>query len=226
MRFLLLLLVGVVSWCACQPVGTPALEAPHILSLSPTEQDSFVAQVVTVQLDQDPRFQVDYGKRSAVQLEQPVLWVGALQVPLDTYLGHGLFQGTVPPGLDAGGYDIRVTLGDGREASLVNAYQIKPTVGFWLEHIADQVQDQPFTVTVHAAGPSAELFVGPVTMHRYMGAMLEASWPTGPFSEGMRQEQLSISTPGTNYLIVVEDDAGHSASSNAFRVDPPPDLAP
>ena len=208
--------------CACEPVAPP-LQGPHILSISPTTQSSAQPQTVTVQLDTEPRFLVDYGRKSAQMIDQPTLQIGPQTVPLDTYLGHGQLQGTVASGLEVGRYDIRVSLGDGREATLPNAYEVKAGVAdFWLESIGPQVQDQPFTITIHTAGSGSEHFEGTVMVSIFNnndGATL-FSMQSGAFSAGMRQEQLTIDTPGDNYLVIISDGHGNRATSNAFRVDP------
>lgn len=208
---------------ACEPPAPPPLPAPNILSIVPAEQSTSYPQLVTVRLDADPQFLVNYGEGSARLLAEPVLWVGEQQVALGTYLGHGQFQGTVPAGLEARRYDIRVSLGDGREASLPEAYTVKtslPVVGYWIESIGPQVQEQPFSVIIHVAGPDAKSFVGPVTLRLYRGSTVVTTQRTGTFSNSVCQVQLSIAAPGDNYLIAVEDDEGTGATSNAFRVDP------
>jgi hypothetical protein len=220
MRKLLPILLTLL--CACET--EPPLEAPQILSISPAEQLATEPQDVTVELDTDPRFFVDYGRKSVQMLEKPMLQIGPQTVRLDTYLGHGRFQGTVAAGLEAGRYDIRVTLGDGREATLADAYEVKteaerPVIGYWLDTIGPQVQGQDFTITIHVAGTNAEQYEGSVLVSTYKGNQKSLLGRSGAFSGGVRQERIRIDTFGDNFLIVVEDDAGNTATSNAFRVD-------
>lgn len=207
---------------ACEPVTPPP--SPTLLSIVPAEQSTSYPQLVTVKLDAEPRILVHYGEGSARLADAPMLWIGEREVALSTYLGHGQLQGTVPAGLEARRYDVRVALGDGREASLPEAYTVRaslPTVGYWLETIGTQRQGHPFTVTIHAAGPDSKLFTGSVRMTLYTtGNAIVSSVRTGPFSGGVRQEQLIITVPGDNYLVAVEDDEGSGATSNAFRVEP------
>ncbi|MGZ3461409.1 MAG: hypothetical protein ACXU86_23200, partial [Archangium sp.] len=178
-------------------------------------------QTVTVQLDTDPRFLVDYGSKSARMVEQPTLQIGPQTVPLDTYLGHGQLQGTVASGLEVGRYDVRVSLGDGRETTLPDAYEVKAGVAdFWLESIGPQVQDQPFTITIHAAGSGAEHFEGTVMVSIYKDGVTTSSMQSGAFAAGMRQENLTIDSTGDNYLVIIDDGHGNGATSNSFRVDP------
>lgn len=208
---------------ACETPVTPPPEAFQILDISPREQVSNETKSVTVRLDVEPRFHVNYGEKQVRMIEEPVLELGSepgskTVVPLDTYLGHGQFQGQVGSGLPEGRYEIRVKLGDGREATLPNAYEVKPPVGFWVENIGDQYINEPFTVILHAGGPNAELFEGTVQVSLYKGSASTFSFPSGPFTAGVHQQQLTIDTPGSNYLIVLQDDQNNTATSNAFRV--------
>lgn len=220
MRKILPLLLVLLCACTSEP---PALAEPHILSITPAEQLSTESQRVTVQLDTDPRFLVNYGEKSVQMLEQPMLEIGALKVTLDTYLGHGQFQGTVTPGLGVGRYSIRVTLGDGREATLPDAYEIKdgtqPWIGYWIEPIGEQLEGQPFTVTIHVEGTKADSFAGPVTIHVYRkGSQLIDSFPSGTFSEGVLRQEITINESGEDFVVATEDDAGIKAYSGAFLV--------
>jgi hypothetical protein len=208
--------------CACEsdiPSSPPEL---RILSITPSQQGATETTAVTVELDMDPRFLVDYSQQTALLLDQPTLRVGPQTVPLERYLGNGRFEGTVNPGLDVGTYDIRVSLPDGREATLPQAYQVRPSVGFWVEHIGAQVQDQPFTVTIHATGTDAERFEGtvPMSVLRVDGNDTSTHFQSGRFSGGIRQQQVTIDTPGDSFLIRVVDEEGNETFSNAFRVDP------
>jgi len=173
-----------------------------------------------VKLDVEPRFHVDYGEKAVRMIEEPVLEIGSQTVPLDTYLGHGQFQGQVGPGLAVGRYEIRVKLEEGREATLPDAYEVKPSVGFWIGTIGDQYLNEPFTITLHAAGSDAEHFEGTVQVSLYDSNLDTTlfSLPSGPFAAGLCQQEIKIDTPGDNYLIVLKDDQNNGATSNKFRV--------
>ncbi|HEX5753513.1 MAG TPA: hypothetical protein VFZ09_45370 [Archangium sp.] len=204
--------------CACETVVTPPAGAFQILDVSPREQVTNESKSITVQLDVEPRFHVDYGEQQVKMIDQPVLEIGSQVVPLDTYLGHGQFQGQVKPGLQVGVYAIRVKMGDGREATLPDAYEVKPSVGFWIESIGDQYINEPFTITLHAAGPDAATYGGTVRVSLYKGGASTHTFQSNPFSAGLCQQEITIDTPGNNYLIVVEDAQSNGATSNAFRV--------
>lgn len=222
MRKLLPFLLAVL--CACET--EQPLQDPRIVSISPTVQLTTEPQLVTVELDMDPRFFVDYGKKTVQRLDEPVLEIGPQTVRLDTYLGLGQFQGTVAAGLEAGRYDIKVTLGDGREAVLADAYEVKteadkPQIGYWIESIGTQMQGQDFTITIHVAGSNADAYEGTVLLSTYNINSNQTTFirRSGAFSGGVLQESIRIDSFGDEYLILVEDDEGHSASSNRFRVD-------
>jgi hypothetical protein len=209
--------------CACQtPVTAP--EAFQILEITPREQLTNEPTSVIVRLDLEPHFHVDYGSQSARVLEEPVLELGAqLVVPLDTYLGNGQFQGTVGPGLALGQHEIRVKLGDGREATFAETFEVRtprehPVQGFWFEPIESQYVNEPFNVVIHAEGPDAELFEGKVTVQLYRGGHPTSfSGRTGRFSKGIGIHRFTIETPG-NYNIVVWDAQGTDATSKSFDV--------
>ncbi|WNG37041.1 hypothetical protein F0U61_27710 [Archangium violaceum] len=219
MRKLLPLLLVVLCACSSEP---PALAAPRILSITPAEQRSTESQRVTVELDTDPRFLVNYGDKSVQMLEQPVLEIGWQAVKLESYLGHGRFQGTVIPGLGVGRYSIRVTLGDGREATLPDAYEIKdgmgPWLGYWIESIGAQIQDQPFTVIIHVEGTEADSFTGPITINIYRGGERINTLTSGTFSERVLLQEITINESGEDFVVSIQDNDGNSATSNAFTV--------
>ncbi|HYO64705.1 MAG TPA: hypothetical protein VEU33_01375 [Archangium sp.] len=209
--------------CACQtPETSPG--SFQILEITPREQLTNETTSVIVRLDLDPLFLVDYGNQSVRMLENPVLELGSqLVVPLDTYLGHGQFQGTVGAGLGIGLHEVRVKLGDGREATFTGAFEVRnpseqPVLGYWFDSIPNQYVNEPFPVVIHAEGPNAEHFEGRVTVQLYRGGLPTGiSMRTSRFSRGIGTQELTIDTPG-NYIIVVQDDQGHNATSNAFDV--------
>lgn len=216
MRRLLPLLLALLCACATEA----PLPEPRILSISPTEQVSRESKTITVQLDMDPRFFVDYGAQSASLIDQPTLQIGGQTVNLD-YLGHGQFSGTVEQGLPVGTYDVKVVLPDGRESTLAQAYRVNPYVTFWIETVPTQTQNQPFTLTIHAAGPNKADYTGTVQVTLFKGQNMAPSiFRSGAFSGGLRREQITIDTPGSNYTFMVKDEEKSDAYSNTFRVDP------
>jgi hypothetical protein len=212
--------------CACETAVTPVPGSFQILDITPREHVQDEPTSITVQLDVEPRFHVNYGEQVARMIEKPVLELGSrTAISLDTYLGHGQFQGTVGPGLAVGLHEIRVKLGDGREASFPDAYEVRdpneapaPVAGYWFDSIPDQYVNEPFTVVIHAEGTHAERFNGKVTVLIYQeGVPTGFSVQTSRFSRGVVRHDLSIPAPG-NYLVVVQDAQNRSATSNSFQV--------
>ncbi|WP_257449495.1 hypothetical protein [Archangium lipolyticum] len=216
MKKLLPMLLALLCACEAEPPAPPP--SFHILSISPTEQSALEAKDVIVELDVEPRFLVDFNTRSARMLEKPELRIGTWTVPLARYLGRGQFQGTVPPGLDVDTYDVQVSLGDGREATLTQAYTVTPYLSYWIESIGDQLQGKPFAVTIHAGGPSAERFTGTVTIVIYQDGSPILSIPSNPFSEGLVRQEITIDAVGNTFNVGMVDEKGSTASSNSFRV--------
>ncbi len=210
--------------CACETNVTPPPEVFHILDITPPRQVRNEEKTVTVRLDVEPRFHVDYGDKQVRMLEEPVLELRSQTeslvrtVPLNKYLGHGRFQGRIPAGLSIGLYDIRVMMGEGREASRSSAYEVRPPVDFWVDNIGDQYAREPFTITLHAGGPDADSFEGTVQVSLYKDNATTFSFRSDPFTAGVLQQEISIDTPGSNYLIILPDDQDILATSNAFTV--------
>ncbi|HSP77951.1 MAG TPA: hypothetical protein VLQ93_05455 [Myxococcaceae bacterium] len=210
--------------CACGTETPPELK---IRSLLPMEQTTADWQTLTLELEEDPPLLLDYGRNTAELGELPTLEIGPRTVALTRYLGRGRYEAVMEPGMEIGLYDIRVRTADGREAGLSQRYRVKPAInGYWIETIQDQLQDAPFTITIHVDGPDALVFDGSVTVSINEGQLIApgntrtSSFRTGPFSEGVRQEVVTIDTPANNLLIRVVDDEGESTSSNEFRVAP------
>ena len=212
--------------CACETAVTPVPASFQILDISPREHVQDEPTRITVQLDVEPRFHVNYGEQLARLIEKPVLELGPrTAIPLDTYLGRGQFQGSVGPDVPVGLHEIRVKLGDGREASFPDTYEVRdpneapaPVVGYWFDSIPNQYVNEPFTVVIHAEGPHSERFNGKVTVLLYQeGVPTGFSVQTSRFSRGEVRHDLSIPAPG-NYLVVVQDAQNRSATSNAFQV--------
>jgi|GEM_PF-2598864 len=213
--------------CACETAVAPVPESFQILDIAPREHVQDEPTRITVQLDVEPRFHVNYGKQVARMIEEPVLELGPqTAIPLDTYLGHGQFQGTVGPGVAVGVHEIRVKLGDGREATFSDTYEVRdpkeqlaPITGYWFAPIPDQNVNEPFTVVIHAEGPHSERFNGKATVLLYAeGVPTGVSFQTGRFSRGVLHQELTITAPGSNYNVYVQDAQNHSATSKSFQV--------
>jgi hypothetical protein len=208
-----------MSWlCACGSETPPALK---IRSIHPLEQTTIDWRTLTIELEEDPPLMLDYGRTTAELGEPPTLEIGPRTMALTQYLGRGRYEALMEPGMEIGTYDVRVRTADGREAEFAQDYRVKPKItGYSIERIPDQLQDEPFTLTIHVDGPDAALFDGSVTVSINKGQLIvpgntrTTSFRTGPFSGGVRD------MPANNLLLTVTDDEGLTSSSNEFRVAP------
>jgi len=210
-----------VALGACEPQSTTARE-PHILSVTPLSQRSDESRVVIVQLDEDPLFLVDYGQPSARLVQLPQLKLGdSVSVPLDTYLGHGQYQGRVGP-IAFGDYGIQVSLEDGREASFSEStYVVKRAVNYSFNSIGARWVDEPFDITLHVEVKDDQPFAGMAWLQLYkVGTAYGAPISIGPLSEGENSWSLTVFDPGDDYVVRITDDQDNDATSQAFRVDP------
>jgi len=90
--------------------------------------------------------------------------------------------------------------------------------GFRIDPIGEQVSNVPFKITVHATGPGARTFQEPVSFRASRGPVVSVT--RGTFSEGVREEEISLSHPGPHLYLMVEDAHGHKGLSNPFRLRP------
>jgi hypothetical protein len=232
-----LILVLATVLCACEP-SSPSLKPFQILDVEPLTQKTNESKSVRVRLDTDPAFFVDYGEPAARMVGQPQLVIGPHTLPL-TYLGHGLFEGTVEP-LEVGNYIVGVNMGDGREATFATPYTVTPVepqtnpdpdpdpeqrwATYDFSRIDPQVQGQPFivtiTVTVHGQVEGELPFQGTATLSVFSGGKTAFSVPLGPFTAGKLQQQVTIDQSGDDFVAKIEDPQGEQAFSNAFPVAP------
>ncbi|WP_224363081.1 hypothetical protein [Hyalangium versicolor] len=88
--------------------------------------------------------------------------------------------------------------------------------GFKLDHVQDQVRNQPFPITIRALGPGAKSFGGRVSVRANWGLMRFIS--PDAFSNGVLVQEISISHTDSRVYLLVEDSRGHKGLSNPFRV--------
>ncbi|ATB33880.1 hypothetical protein [Melittangium boletus] len=210
-----------VALGACEPQSLPSRE-PRILSVTPLSQRSDESRVVIVQLDEDPLFLVDYGQPSARLVQLPQLKLGnSVSVPLDTYLGHGQYQGRVGP-ISYGDYGIQVSLGDGREASFAEStYVVKRAVSYSFNSIGARRVNESFDITLHVDVKDDLPFSGMAWLQLYKtGVEYGAPLSIGPLTEGENSWPLTVLDPGDDYVVRITDDQGNDATSQTFPVDP------
>jgi hypothetical protein len=139
----------------------------------------------------------------------------------------------VPEGLALGAHDVQVTLADGREALRKGAFFVVPAptltggdnppeeglrgiTGFQIDPIGDQTRNTPFKVTLRVLGSEAKRFQEPVSLRVNKGEVTSVT--LGSFTGGVRVEEISLSRPGSNLYLLIEDSRGHKGLSNSFRV--------
>lgn len=236
-------LLPLVLW-ACEPAPLPA---PSIVSVEPEQLPAGFPSTLSVKVSAVLPLSVDYQDQTVdpAQLAMTVHLAGQ-QVDVPFADRDGSLIVPVPENLEPGSYGIRVTLADGREAVSERAFSIVTApaftggndggaqedggtggllsgasdgiVGLQFDPIGEQVRDVPFQITLRAVGPAADTFQESVTLRASKGAM--SARTSGPFTRGVRVEQISLSHPGPNIYLLAQDAQGRKALSNPLRVRP------
>jgi hypothetical protein len=206
--------------CAC---GTSEVPLPSVVAVAPTSMAANESILLTVDLDRAPPPRFDYGDSTAELDTSAQVSIGdqdfnVLQVE---ERGQRLVV-ELPPGLPVGPQELQVTFADGRQVSFESGFEVKPPLditGLAINPITTQLRLRPFSITIRAIGPDAELFQGRVKLSASKGSITPTV--SGPFKQGVRiQEVVLDDTGGSNVSITVEDYAGHSATSPDFRLNP------
>jgi hypothetical protein len=211
--------------CAC---GSTELPAPTLAGLAPVEMYQNEDTPLSVRLTAQLPVKVDYSQRSAELQKGLTLRIGGEEVA-ELAVKPGLeaseVTGMVPAGrLPVGPQDVRLTLADGREAVLPQAFNVKPPLavsGFAFDSIPDQRAGVPFTVTIRAQGGDAARFEGSLTLSSNRDAQNRAVVPPrriGPFQRGEYRQQLTIEAQNGNVTLEVTDAMGKTGRSNPFKV--------
>ncbi len=210
-------LAGLFFLCACAPAALPP---PRILSISPSEMVACEGASVSVDVDLVLPTHVNYGQSEATANPDIALRIGAVPVGSGRYAPGGLLTAAVPPVFAPGEYDVGLRVSDGRpEAILAGGFSVKPTPypdGYTIDFVPDQIQTEPFAITLRARGANASAFNCTVGIFTSRGAI--SPTVSGPFQSGLRTEWMRIDTPLPSVVITVRDDIGRSGSSNPFRV--------
>lgn len=189
---------------------------PLVQSVSPAQAPTHVPTAITVQFEPSFPMTFDYGKRTVALNTQVTLRLGGREVEVESVEAQRL-TAVVPAGLPLGPQEVRVTLADGREGVLSPGFTVLPApeAAFTFDEIPEQVVDAPFTVTIRANGPNAARFQGSVTLESGKGRLLPRR--SGPFTDGVRTERLTIDMPGLNW-VTATDEEGNQGSSAPFHV--------
>ncbi len=231
-------LISLLLCCAC---GEPeALPPPHILSVEPEQLASDVATPVVLTLDTEVLpFFIDYGAPEGTQAIRLKLTVGEREVTLGRFEPQARrLHATVPAGLPEGPQELRLSLPDEHEALSQASIQVLPPApelntsgdgangggqevrltGFRIEPIPEQVSGVPFRVVLRAEGVGAERFSGQVQLTTNKGRL--GTNLSGAFSGGVREEWLTLDSPGANVVLTVRAGKDLVVSSNPFKVSP------
>ena len=203
---------------ACEP---PPLPQPRILAVEPTSMLSSDARNVAVTVDAILPFRADYDLGQMTVERSLLLSIGPLLVGDSRYENNGVLVAFVPSRLNPGIYDVTVTLvGDRRVAILEQAFTVNPgpwPEGYSIDPIpSPQRANVPFAITIRATGTNPATFQGTVDLMANRGLMSPAR--TGPFTAGVRLENVVFSTPAAGIIITVRDLLGTTASSGPFVV--------
>lgn len=204
------------------------LSDPTVLSVTPSTMLASEALPVTVQVEGVLPFQIDYGRSSATADVEATVLIDTREFPTPGYQVDGTVVAFLPSVLSPGLHDVSVRFGDGRSGVATGAFTVLP--GQWpgsyeITTIPDQVAGQPFLVTVRAvvaAGTATDTsFGGTVNLSTDRATPVTPSI-TQPFDQGLVTERtVVIAQPAPNISLVITDGNGTTATSNAFRVDPP-----
>jgi hypothetical protein len=179
--------------------------------------------LLAVDLDQAPPPRFDYGNSSAELLTSARVSIGEQEFDVLQVEEQGKrLVVEIPPGMPVGSQEFQVTFADGRKTSFESGFEVKPPLNITelsIDPITTQVRLRKFSIRIRVAGPDAELFQGRVRLSTSKGSITPTV--SGPFSRGLCMQDVVLDdTGGSNVSITVEDYAGHSFTSNDFRLNP------
>jgi hypothetical protein len=196
------------------PVSIGSVIPANMVASEPTH--------VSVQVEAELAFQVDYGQGSLTPDTGMEVLVGPLQLGSGTYPPQGLVEGTLPTVIPPGTYNVTVKMGDGRTAVLPNAFGVD--AGSWplayaIDPIADQQTGVSFSVTVRTVGPRFRNFEGNVLLGLLGGDGSLAPTISGAFSAGVLTQSVTVTGTG-EFMLQVSDINGGNGQSAPFAVAP------
>jgi hypothetical protein len=206
--------------CGC---GSSELPLPAVVSVAPPSMAANESILLTVDLDRAPPPKFDYGNSTAEIPTSARVSIGGQEFNVLQVEEKGQrLVVELPPGLPVGSQELQVMFADGREVTFDRTFEVTPPLnitGLSIDPIATQIRLRPFSIRIRVAGPDAELFRGRVKLSTSKGSITPTV--SGPFSQGLRiQEVILDDTGGSNLAITAEDYAGHTFTSNDFRLNP------
>ncbi|HYV45334.1 MAG TPA: hypothetical protein VFA20_10755 [Myxococcaceae bacterium] len=221
--------LAALAACGLMGCGTQVPPRPRVLSIDPNTMTSSSFADVIISVDAVLPFTVDYGAGKAAVDPLILLSVDPIPVGGGTFEPNGRLSARIPSKLTEGAHDVTVTLvgaeGDSRTGVLAGGFIVTPGTwpsgGFAIAPIADpQRVDVYFTLTITAQGANASSFNG--TLDYVIPGVTPKPVTTGPFTNGVYQESLSIHSPtmGQKLQVTAYDLLGRLATSNSFSVNP------
>jgi hypothetical protein len=205
--------------CGC---GSSELALPAVVSVAPTSMAANESILLTVDLDRAPPPKFDYGDSTAELPTSARVSIGGQEFHVLQVEEKGKrLVVELPSGLPEGQQELEVTFADGRKVTFESGFMVKAPLDITALAINNintaQIRLRPFSITIRAIGADAELFQGRVKLSVSKGSITPTV--SGPFTRGTRiQEVVLDDTGGNNVAITVEDYAGHSFTSNDFRL--------
>jgi hypothetical protein len=208
--------------------GSSGLPLPVIHSIVPDQMDSAGTAEVTITVDAVLPFNIDYGTSTATVDRSLILNIGPLIVGDSRFSNNGLLTAFVPSKLLPGIYDVGITLVDRRVGTLPRAFTVTGLGGWPDRYTIDPIPSPQhvgasFPVTIRAMlnnMTAASFFNGTVDLQLSKPNGAPAA-PTGPFTDGVRTEMVTVFTQETGVIITVTDLLGHmGTSAPAFNVEP------
>jgi hypothetical protein len=210
-----------LALCAC---GSPEGPLPSVVSVAPPSMATNERILLAVNLDQTPPPKFDYGDSSAELLTSVRVSIGEQEFNVLQAEDQGKrLVVDVREGMPVGPQEFQIKFADGREVMFESGFEVKPPLNITelsIDPITTQVREKKFTIRIRVAGPDAELFHSRVKLTASRGSITPAL-STAPFSQGLCLQEVSLDDAGGNNMtITVEDYAGHSFTSNDFRLNP------
>ena len=209
----------VLGLFACDGATPPP---PRILSVAPAQRPASSAGPVTVTLDAVLPTAVDFGSGTATVDDTLAVQIGPRPFGPGHWADAGVVTDFLASTLPEGTYDVRVQLGDGRQATASGAFKVTagdfPT-GYTLSTIPTQTSGVPFAVTITAQGARDGGYGGTVNLGLTTPRGTLAPGISGAFDAGVRTEMVTVTTDREDeYQIRVQDLVGHFGISLPFHV--------
>jgi hypothetical protein len=210
-----------LALCAC---GSADVPLPSIVSVAPPSMATNERVLLTVDLDQAPPPKLDYGNSSAEFLTSVRVSIGEQEFDVSQVQERGKrLVVDLPPGMPVGPQDFQIKFADGRKTMFESGFEVKPPLNITelsIDPITTQVRLRKFTIRIRVAGPDAELFHSRVKLSASKGS-ITPDVSDAPFSQGVCTQEVTLDdTGGNNVTITAEDYAGHTFTSNDFRLNP------